>query len=629
MNQRIFSSSIFWYIILIASFFAFGFYAFQSTYLLQKEEHAQEEQQAREHLETLIQVWESAIFARANSWLEELQEEENIEALERRWRRSNPWFDAVYVWDRNSFRYPKSQTTSRITLPPNCTLKQEEEDPFRSPNCQPPFSSYEISNALSLQLGSQLLEEGKKEEALRTLTTWNPKPDSGITETSQKFNKSVFIQRSLRALEIDPQSISITVFADNLLQLDAPTLETLPELTPFPIRDPNLILVLDRIQRRRSAYNEIDENLRRTTLPKELQVHADPYGSSPYLLITKRQKIGLGSAIQIDPFLLLTEIFQQETPTAIRPVVLDAQDNLLLGQFSALQKEEEIWVRISCGRLFPHLRAAYIRPKKQTTPFQIGTWSLFLPLIISAIIAGLAILGSVQAERKQREFIERQQAFVARITHELKTPLAGIRLMAESLQLGILQSPEQATQFTERIISETDRLERRIDEVLEGTRKAQLKKKVPIDGKKLIEDLYKEWHQRFEEVGGILRVESIGNTRLMADKMLLIDALKNLLSNAIKYRREDRPLRSILQVSEKKSYIEFSVADNGLGVPVIYRKSIFQRFVRVEGPHRGLAGGHGLGLTFVEETAQAHKGSIRCVDGILGGTKFVLRIPKR
>ena len=88
--------------------------------------------------------------------------------------------------------------------------------------------------------------------------------------------------------------------------------------------------------------------------------------------------------------------------------------------------------------------------RKPRTHYIHSDGLFFFPLIVSALIAGLAMLGSVQAERRQREFVERQQAFVARITHELKTPLAGIRLMAESLQLGIVQSPEQEKQFTER-----------------------------------------------------------------------------------------------------------------------------------------------------------------------------------
>ena len=623
MTQR---SSFFWYLILIAAFCAFGFYAFQSTYLLQQKENTQKEQQAREHLETLVQVWESGVFSRAKSWFDEIEKTQDLRVLELRWRQSNAWFDAVYMWNAQQFLYPAEESDVAKAIPPECNPK---ENPFFTRDCSPPFSSLEESNHIANVVGSALIEDNKPRQAVKILTQWSPSTDTLLEKITQPVDTSTFVSRAILALSIDTKSVPLDTFSTNLLSLDIIALQSLSDVQKLPIQDVNFRLVLERIQRRISAYTEINEHLRRTVLAKELKVHADPYGSSPYLFLTRRQSSGLSNAIQIDPFLLLKEMFQQETKTSIRPVVLDAQGNLLLGQFAPLKANEEIWVQIPCGRLFPHLRAAYIRPKEIPDALNTGTLSLFLPLILSAIIAGLAIFGSVQAERKQREFIERQQAFVARVTHELKTPLAGIRLMAESLQLGIVQTPEQSLQFTERIISETDRLESRIDEVLEGTRQAQLKKKEMLNGKILIEDLHKEWSVRFNEAGGILRVEHEGTPIVVADKMLLIDALKNLLSNAIKYRREDRPLRCILKVSAKKSWVEFSVSDNGLGVPLAYRKSIFQRFVRVEGPHRGLSGGHGLGLAFVEETAQAHKGSIRCIDGILGGAQFVLRLPKR
>ena len=626
MIQRSISSSFFWYIVLIAAFFAFGFYAFQSTYLLQQKETTQKEQQAREHLETLVRVWESGVFSRANSWFEELEQTKDLSSLEVRWRQSTPWFDAVYMWNIQNFLHPIEQLQDPPSIPNLCN---PNENPFFLRDCTPPFSSQNQSNRTAHRIGTELLSEGRNRQAIDILTQWPPKTDTLSSEINTPIDRSVFLSRAILALKADPQSVPLDVFTTNLLSLDVIALQSLPNLQDIPIQDSNLRLVFDRLQRRISAYTEIDTHLRRTSIAKELRVHADPYGSSPYLFLTRRLASGHSSAIQIDPFLLLTEMFQQETTTSIRPVVLDVQGNLLLGQFSPLKENEEIWVQIPCGRLFPHLRAAYIRPKEAKTTLNTGAWSLFFPLILSSIIAGLAIIGSVQAERKQREFIERQQAFVARVTHELKTPLAGIRLMAESLQLGIVRTPEQSLQFAERIISETDRLESRIDEVLEGTRRAQLKKKESLHGKTLIEELHKEWSIRFDEVGGILRIEEEGLPIVMADKMLLIDALKNLLSNSIKYRREDRPLRCILKASEKGSWVEFSVSDNGLGVPITYRKSIFQRFVRVEGPHRGLSGGHGLGLSFVEETAQEHKGSIRCTDGILGGAQFVLRLPKR
>ena len=98
--------------------------------------------------------------------------------------------------------------------------------------------------------------------------------------------------------------------------------------------------------------------------------------------------------------------------------------------------------------------------------FSSYSQNIFIPLILAAIIAGLALLGSFQAERRQREVVDRQQSFVARVTHELKTPLAGIRLMAESLQLGIVRSKEQEKEFTQRIIAVNVRDEERLVEVL-------------------------------------------------------------------------------------------------------------------------------------------------------------------
>ena len=90
----------------------------------------------------------------------------------------------------------------------------------------------------------------------------------------------------------------------------------------------------------------------------------------------------------------------------------------------------------------------------------------------------------------------------------------------------------------------------------------------------------------------------------------------------------DRELRCLIDATVKGDAVEISVCDNGIGVPTSHRKKIFERFVRVESDNRGYSGGHGLGLSFVYEAAQAHNGSIKCIDGFDGGCKFLLRIPK-
>ena len=322
-------------------FCAFGFYAFQSTYLLQQKENTQKEQQAREHLETLVQVWESGVFSRAKSWFDEIEQTQDLRVLELRWRQSNAWFDAVYTWNAQQFLYPAENTEVAQSIPQQCDPK---ENPFFIRD-YPLFHLSLESNHIANVVGSALVEDNKRRKALQVLTQWSPSTDTLLEQVGQPVDASTFVSRSVQALTIDPKSVPLDIFASNLLSLDVIALLSLSDVQKLPIQDANFRLVLERIQRRISAYTEIEEHLRRSVLAKELTVHADPYGSSPYLFLTRRQTSGLSSAIQIDPFLLLKEMFQQDTKTSIRPVVLDARGNLLLGQFAPLKPNEEIWVQ--------------------------------------------------------------------------------------------------------------------------------------------------------------------------------------------------------------------------------------------------------------------------------------------
>jgi len=107
------------------------------------------------------------------------------------------------------------------------------------------------------------------------------------------------------------------------------------------------------------------------------------------------------------------------------------------------------------------------------------------------------------------------------------------------------------------------------------------------------------------------------------------DAIGNLLDNALKYRRPGIPGLCRVRTGVSGRWVIIEVADNGMGVPSDKRKLIFERFTRVEGPRRGKAGGHGLGLAFVAETAEAHHGLVECADGIDGGARFRIKLPRR
>ena len=100
------------------------------------------------------------------------------------------------------------------------------------------------------------------------------------------------------------------------------------------------------------------------------------------------------------------------------------------------------------------------------------------------------VRGAWKADQKKMELIERQQEFIARVTHELKTPLAGIQLMAESMQM---TDHDDIKPFTEKILKETTRLGNRIDEVLQVAKDTEIKQKVRLDTEILLLEIYDIW----------------------------------------------------------------------------------------------------------------------------------------
>lgn len=145
----------------------------------------------------------------------------------------------------------------------------------------------------------------------------------------------------------------------------------------------------------------------------------------------------------------------------------------------------------------------------------------------------------------------------------------------------------------------------------------------------MVREVGERWRLLYEQAGARLDLDVPQSCHVVGLPGLVRDALTNLVDNALKYKREDRPLAATVRLRADRRWATVEVEDNGLGVPAEMRRSIFERFARVEGPGRGKAGGHGLGLSFVADAAQAHGGSIECKGGAEGGARFVLRIRRR
>ena len=370
-----------------------------------------------------------------------------------------------------------------------------------------------------------------------------------------------------------------------------------------------------------AAWHEVRDTLAsRADAGADLRMVHDQY-EGHYLLVYSELEPGLFGAVQLDQPTLLADL--HASAANHEHLSVQAQNGDVLIGPDELQQ-----VQAGFPLLLTHLRLGYSPNYMARSRYRSAFLSQILPVLVGALIGVGALFARVTADRQQEELLVRQREFATRVTHELKTPLAGIRVMAENLELGADEGTTVA--FAARIITEADKLSGRIDEILAAARTRAPIRPVEYSLEPLMQRIVREWTPRYADAHILLRTTLGPTAPVVGDPVLLRDAVVCLLDNALKYRRTDR-MDALVEVSlrqEGRSAV-IEVRDNGIGVPEAKRKVIFQPFARVEGPRRGKAGGHGLGLSFVADAVKAQRGTVECGEGIAGGARFTVRLPTK
>jgi two-component system phosphate regulon sensor histidine kinase PhoR len=230
-----------------------------------------------------------------------------------------------------------------------------------------------------------------------------------------------------------------------------------------------------------------------------------------------------------------------------------------------------------------------------------------------------------------KELEKIRQDFVANVSHELRTPLTTIKGYAETLLEGGLKE-DQAFQFVQVIKRHTDRLTKIVEDLLMlsriETKEFQLKMEaIPL--RDFIDDVVEFVKEPAEKKKiSLSRNEIPSSLSVQADRNYLEQILINLLDNAIKYTPEGG--RVIVSAVEKDSKdIQFSIEDNGIGIPKEDLSRIFERFYRVDKGRSKELGGTGLGLSIVKHLVQAHGGKVWVESHPGKGSVFYFTLPKR
>lgn len=223
---------------------------------------------------------------------------------------------------------------------------------------------------------------------------------------------------------------------------------------------------------------------------------------------------------------------------------------------------------------------------------------------------------------------ESRQEFVSNVSHELKTPLTSMKVLADSL-VGQSGVPEELYQeFMQDITAEIDRENKIITDLLalvKMDKKAAVLNITHMDINQLLEDILKRLRPIADKRNIDLILDSFRTVEADVDEVKFTSAISNLVENGIKYNVDDGWVRVSLDADHKYFYV--TVADSGLGIPEDSIDRIFERFYRVDKSHSREIGGTGLGLAITRSSIAMHHGVIKVFSREGEGTTFSVRIP--
>ena len=233
-----------------------------------------------------------------------------------------------------------------------------------------------------------------------------------------------------------------------------------------------------------------------------------------------------------------------------------------------------------------------------------------------------------QLQRRMKVLDDSRQEFVANVSHELKTPMASIKVLADSLLTQEDVPAELYREFMEDMVSEIDRENQIITDLLalvKMDKKAQDLKIVARDINSLTELILKRLRPLARKKDVEMVFESMRPVVAEVDEVKISLVMTNLVENAIKYNKEHGWVKVTLDADHQ--FFSFQVSDSGMGIPEEELRHISERFYRVDKSHTKEIGGTGLALATTRSAVLAHKGSISVESTEGEGSCFVVRIP--
>ncbi len=255
----------------------------------------------------------------------------------------------------------------------------------------------------------------------------------------------------------------------------------------------------------------------------------------------------------------------------------------------------------------------------------IYVWAGVLVIVLILAAGGFA----VQTVGRQMKLNRLKNDFIATVTHELKTPLASMRVLVDTLLEGNYKEQKQATEYLELIARENERLSNLIDNFLTFSRMERNKQAfemleaspalIASRAAEAVKTKFEQGHCAFD----VAVDENL--PAVQADQDAMVTALINLLDNSYKYSYDDKQIK--LSVYAEVGSVCFRVTDNGIGMSRSAQRKIFERFYQADQTLSRRSQGCGLGLSIVKFIVDAHNGSVNLESKPNKGSVFTIKLP--
>ncbi len=255
-----------------------------------------------------------------------------------------------------------------------------------------------------------------------------------------------------------------------------------------------------------------------------------------------------------------------------------------------------------------------------------------IPALIFTGVLLITFIFTIVVIFRQKRFSEMRNDFINNMTHEFKTPISSISLAAQMLKDDtITKSPTMLSHLSGVIVDETKRLRFQVEKVLQMSmfdhKKVTFKKR-DLELNELVEGVINTFTLKVEASGG--KIDSslaATSSKVYVDEMHLTNVVFNLMDNAVKYKKEDVDIHLNVRTWNDATHVYLSIADNGIGIKKENLKKIFEKFYRVHTGNRHDVKGFGLGLAYVKQIVDLHKGTIHAESELGKGTKFIIKLP--